>query len=343
MRRVEALTLPLMVREIWWRSRHLTGWDGLMAETDGSAIERRRRCDTFTDADGSRMMVFAHSYSAREVFTEAKARGWTTVLGQIDPGEEHFRVVQRVADECQEFGDVPPAPPSAYFEAWREECALADHIVVNSEWTRQSMVRAGIASAKLQMIPLAYEPEDDGLVAAREYPRAFSSARPLRVLFVGHVSIAKGAPALLEAIEQLSDVPIELRVVGARSMIVPPRFLDHPAIRWFGSVPRHEVMRHYRECDVLVFPSHSDGFGMAQIEAQGWRLPIVASPHCGRVVDDGMNGILLAEVSPTAIAGALRRLVGAPELLAEFSTRSAAGREPGLAALSDALLTLKTS
>ena len=61
-------------------------------------------------------------------------------------------------------------------------------------------------------------------------------------------------------------------------------------------------MEHYRASDLLVFPSHSDGFGMAQIEAQGWGLPIVASRNCGRVVRDGETGFLLDEVSPPAIA-----------------------------------------
>ena len=338
---VRAFTMPLMAREMLWRSRGASGWDGLMARNRWFGRRAATALQELGDARGRQTVVFAHSYSARDVFTVAKARGWTTVLGQIDPGEEHFRIVQRLSDEWKEFGSAPTPPPATYFEAWREECALADHIVVNSEWTREALARAGIATRKLQVVPLTYEPEGDGPVIDREYPTAFTPERPLRALFVGHVAVVKGAAALLEAMARLAGVPVELRMVGATAMAVPPRFLAHPAIRWIGPVSRREVMRHYRECDVLVFPSLSDGFGMAQIEAQGWRLPIVASPFCGQVVVDGINGILLPEVSPDAIASVLRRLAAAPELLAGFARRSGADRAPGLGALSDALLALE--
>ena len=158
---------------------------------------------------------------------------------------------------------------------------------------------------------------------------------------MGHAAVAKGVPALLEAVAQLADMPVELRLVGATSMVVPPRFRDHPAIHWVGPVSRSEVMRHYRESDVLVFPSLSDGFGMAQVEAQAWRLPIIASRFCGKVVEDGVNGILLPDVSPDAIAAALRRVAGAPDLLAGFSRRSGSDPQSGMAALSATLLALE--
>jgi glycosyltransferase involved in cell wall biosynthesis len=100
-------------------------------------------------------------------------------------------------------------------------------------------------------------------------------------------------------------------------------------------------MHHCRESDVLVFPSLSDGFGMAQLEAQRWRLPVIASPFCGRVVRDGVNGILLPEVSPETIAAALRTVASRPELLAEFSRNSSPERQPGVSGLASDLLRLE--
>jgi glycosyltransferase involved in cell wall biosynthesis len=101
---------------------------------------------------------------------------------------------------------------------------------------------------------------------------------------------------------------------------IPSRYMSDPRIRWVGAVSRSEVMEHCRDSDVLVFPSHSDGFGMAQVEAQANRLPIIASRACGRVVQDGVNGLLLPEVSAAAIAAALRR-AGDPALLTRFAAQ----------------------
>jgi glycosyltransferase involved in cell wall biosynthesis len=340
--RMRDFTLSLMARESVWRLQRRAGWDLFI---DRNRWFQRRAAETVRGVAEypEKTVLFAHSYSARDVFRQAKSRGWTTVLGQIDPGEEHQRIVRQLSEEWPEYGGAPTAPPREYFDHWREECALADWIVVNSEWARDALARAGIPGYKVRIVPLAYEPEGRSPSQERQYPAAFTSARPLRVLFVGHAAVAKGVPALLEALALLGDVPLELLLVGAASIVVPPRFLNHPAIRWIGPVSRNEVMHCYREGDVLVFPSLSDGFGMAQVEAQGWRLPVIASRFCGRVVRDGVNGILLPEVSPHAIAAALKKVASRPELLAEFSRNSDPDKRFGVSDLASDLLGLDLS
>lgn len=339
---VRHFTPSLTFREAWWRSGPEDGWERLMARNQWFGERAAAALGRLPDQSSLRPLVFAHSYSAHDVFVAAKSRGWTTVLGQIDPGEEHFRAVRRLCEAQPQYGPVPEEPPAEYFKSWRAECALADRIVVNSEWSRDCLQQSGIPASKLRVIPLAYEPEGAPPVHEHDYPRAFSAARPLRVLFVGHASVAKGTAALLEAVEQMSDAPIDLHLVGGVAMDVPAPFREHRAIHWVGPVSRSEVMRYYRESDVLVFPSHSDGFGMAQIEAQAWRLPVVASRFCGRVVEHGINGIVLPEVSAGAIASALRQLLADPGGLAALSRRSGAARLPGLAAVRDGLGALES-
>lgn len=337
---VRHFTSSLMAREAVWRLQGPGGWRQLMARNQWFGHRAAAALGLADRANGPRTMVFAHSYSAREAFAYAKSRGWTTVLGQIDPGERHFRLVEQLSQSHAEYGAPPVMPPPAYFSGWREECALADWIVVNSEWARDAVHGMGIPMAKLRVIPLAYEPEIPDAAPVREYPDTFTSARPLRALFVGHVAVTKGVPELLEAVAQLADLPVVLRLVGETAMVVPPRFRDHSSMQFVGPVSRSEVMRHYHESDVLVFPSHSDGFGMAQVEAQAYRLPIIASRHCGQVVADGVNGILLPAVTPGDIATALRRILEAPALLSAFSRAASSGRSRS-AELSTALLGLE--
>ena len=154
---------------------------------------------------------------------------------------------------------------------------------------------------------------------------------------------ARSCTPLLEDLSRLVGAHrfSELTVVGERSAQVPERHLGDRRIRWIGAVSRSEVMSHYRAADALIFPSLSDGFGMAQIEARGWRLPIVASRSCGQVVADGVNGLLLAEVTPEAIAAAIARLLAEPQLLAKFSHNSTAAPGGGLDALGEALSSLE--
>ena len=333
------LTWSLIGHELLWNAQGLRGWDLFMTRNDWFQAGAAKR---LADAAVVRPIVFANSYAALQIFKAAKSKGSRCILGQIDPGARHFEIVADTARSAPEFGPPPTPPPAAYLEQWREECALADHIVVNSEWSRQCLERAGVPSSKLTIAPLAYEP-DGAEAPSHEYPERFTIDRPLRLLFVGQATVAKGIKPLLEATSLLADAPITVTIVGERSVRIPAEFANDPRIQWIGAVSRSDVMNHYRTADVLIFPSHSDGFGMAQVEAQGWKLPIIASPSCGRVVSDGVNGILLQDVTAGSIAAAVRRVIAEPRLLTAFSRASGIEIGQGLEALGRSLMSLEES
>ena len=338
---VTHFTWPLLARQLQWTLRNLHGWD--LFVTRNAWFQRRAAAALNTiGADPGTTTVFAHSYAALEIFRAAKTRGLRCVLAQIDPGERHFAIVKQQALTAPEFGPPPLPPPPSYLQDWHEECRLADHIIVNSEWSRACLEEARVPRTKLRVAPLAYEP---GIVeaATHQYPERFTHDRPLRLLFVGSVSVAKGIKALLDAMRLLADAPVRLTIVGERAATIPGTFMEDPRIRWVGAVSRSDVMHHYRDADVLVFPSHSDGFGMAQVEAQAWKLPIVASLSCGRVVSDGENGLLLPEVTAPAIAAAVRKLLDSPAMLAAFSRASGVKQTHGLDALGRALIALEAA
>ena len=333
---IHALTGSLIGHELLWRAQGLANWDLLIAR-NAWFQERAAAALQSLPADQP-AAVFAHSYAAGTILRDARRRGWMTVLGQIDPGPRHYRLQEQIGNARPEYGPATAPPPRQYFDDWRRECDAADHILVNSAWARDSIVEAGIDTAKITIVPLPYE--RDTPAHSRMYPDAFSATRPLRILFVGAASVMKGAADLLEAFESLDDPRMELYLVGERSMSVPERFAGDRRIHWIGPVDRMKVMEYYRISDVLVFPSHSDGFGMAQVEARAWALPIVASPHCGRVVDPERTGVLLDVVSAAALAAVLRRMVDEPSTLARFSVNMQQESAFGIDQLADSLLAL---
>jgi glycosyltransferase involved in cell wall biosynthesis len=274
---VRDFTAGLLKQEIEWRLRRRKDWELLIARNEWFQREAAAVIDQVPAPPGKPIAVFAYSYAARDIFRAAKRRGWTTVLGQIDPGQEHFTIVRRLADASPQYGPVPSLPPIAYFESWREECALADHVVVNSEWSRQALARVGVGADKVRVLPLAYEPDGAAAAPPRVFPDRFTAERPLRLLFVGSVSVVKGVAALLEAMLLMRDQPVVLRLVGEPSMVIPEPLASLESVELSGAVPRGDISRFYAGSDILVFPSHSDGFGIVQIEAQAAGLPIIAS------------------------------------------------------------------
>jgi glycosyltransferase involved in cell wall biosynthesis len=142
------------------------------------------------------------------------------------------------------------------------------------------------------------------------------------VLFLGQINLRKGVGRLLEAVKVLSGEHIEFWFVGPTQIHVPQEFRVHPQIRWYGVAPRVDVDKYYKDADVFILPTLSDGFGLTQLEAQSWRLPVVASRYCGEVVRDGSNGVILEQVSGRAIADMLISFLRSPETLSAMSERS---------------------
>jgi glycosyltransferase involved in cell wall biosynthesis len=255
---------------------------------------------------GEAPVLMSYSYAAAELFAFARRQGWRTVLGQIDPGPAEERIVGALHDADPHTGGAWQRAPAAYWSAWRRECALADRIVVNSAWSRDALVGEGIAAEKIRIIPLAYERPAESVNFVRRYPPSFSPTRPLRVLFLGQVNLRKGVGPLLEAIRLLDGEPVEFTIVGPLQIAVPEDLQHHPQIRWHGPAPRPATGQFYRDADVFLFPTFSDGFGLTQLEAQAWKLPIITTRCCGEVVAHGCNGWVLPEITPRAIADALR-------------------------------------
>lgn len=317
-------------------------WDQFVHRNDWfqSAALRRIPWADFPAAGqaGDKPVLFAYSYAALKLLKRAKALGWTTLLGQIDPGPLDSRIAEDSIRRWPEYGGSWRPAPEGYFEKWRQELELADRIIVNSEWSRRAMIAEGVPPGRLVVIPLPYDGSDPVEHPAKYYPESFTAERPLRVLFLGQVNLRKGVPELMAAMEQLREHAIELWMAGPVRLDLPARFRGFSNIRWMGPITRDQVGGIYQDADVFVFPTHSDGFGLTQLEAQAWRLPVIASRNCGDVVVDGENGILLEEVTPDGIREALVHCLMNPQSLQKWSAGSRIAERFRLDSAAEALL-----
>jgi glycosyltransferase involved in cell wall biosynthesis len=320
---VQDFTTSLIQFELTQRFRKTSDWDRMIARNQwfqSQAVRHLKRVTSLLVSSNSRPVLFTYSYAALDLLRYAKSQGWYTVLGQIDPGPVEEQIV---IAEHQKYPELAPAwqpVPSYYWENWRAECELADRILVNSTWSKQALEQARIAANKIEIVPLTYTSPASAHTFQRTYPSHFSAQRPLRVLFLGLVVLRKGIAALLEAAALLQDEPIEFWMVGSMGIDRSKAML--PNIRWIGAVPRSQVAQYYQQADVFLFPTLSDGFGLTQLEAQAWKLPLIVSRFCGEVVKDGINGLVLSEVSGKAIATALKKILTESELLIHLSKSS---------------------
>jgi glycosyltransferase involved in cell wall biosynthesis len=93
-------------------------------------------------------------------------------------------------------------------------------------------------------------------------------------------------------------------------------------IRFLGNLTQDQVGEYFAAADFVCAPSvhddrgNVDGLPNVVLEAMASATPLITTTAggIGSVIEDGRTGLLVAERSPQAIAGAIRTLVGNPAL-----------------------------
>jgi glycosyltransferase involved in cell wall biosynthesis len=317
---IQDFTYSALVFEVVQRLQSTSPWATMMARNRWFQTQVVQRLERLKVDQKEAPILFSYSYAALDIFRYARSRGWQTVLGQIDPGPAEDQIVQTVARRYPHLALPAASPPPEYWQHWHQECELADQIVVNSSWSAQLLEQSGIPKDKLAIIPLVYKPDPQAINFKRHYPSKFTGDRPLRVLFLGQVNLRKGIGEILEAIELLEREPIEWWIVGPVQIKIPERFKSHPQVRWIGTVPRSQVSEYYQQADVFLLPTHSDGFALTQLEAQAWKLPLVASSNCGKVMQPHLTGLELRSLCSSALVEAISFCIKYPDQLKFWSS-----------------------
>ena len=152
----------------------------------------------------------------------------------------------------------------------------------------------GVPGERLLILPVAYEAlqRDQGIRTA--IPQKFS-AQGFNVLSSSAIILRRGVGALFDAFFGPADAPVICAFLGSIQAEVPERIRNDPRVRFHGAVSRNSVCGHNTHTHLLRFPILSDGFGLPQLEALAFGVPILASIHCGDVGRHGVNGIILSE------------------------------------------------
>lgn len=161
---------------------------------------------------------------------------------------------------------------------------------------------------------------------------------PLRIMSCGRLNQVKGHQDLLQAIRMLRNAGHDARLViageddaggtGYRRVIearIAELGLDD-AVTLLGAVSEGEVRRHLLEAHVFALASWHEPLGVALMEAMSCEVPTIGTAAGGvaELIRDGQDGILVPPRDPPAMADAILRLAGDPDLARRLGQ---AGRE----------------
>ena len=148
------------------------------------------------------------------------------------------------------------------------------------------------------------------------------------LLFVGDLIQAKGLHDLLRAFGRIAPrfPQLELICAGGKPPAEMTRLVAELGLQervvcpgWLGP---ERLRTELGRATVFALPSYAEGMPMALLEAMSWGLPVIATPVGGvpQVVEDGVNGLLVAPGNIDALAAALARLLDEPALRESLGT-----------------------
>jgi glycosyltransferase involved in cell wall biosynthesis len=236
----------------------------------------------------SNSVFWGYTNASLEVFIELEASNPNAirVLNQIDPGIEYYQVLHELRLTKPNVENSSPLFPKFFKDRIIKEWELAHLIVVNSEYSKYCLIKHNVKPEKIFVMPLAYEN------AIQHKIKTVNYSNPLRVGFVGNLNLVKGFDLFFKGAKKLTN---EMRFLAAGSSWLSKDYYDD-AIAFIdirGHLDKESLQLFYNEIDVLCFPSYSDGFGLVQLEAMSFGIPVLASRNCGDVVIDGVNGFII--------------------------------------------------
>lgn len=244
---------------------------------------------------------------SRRSFLMARRLGFDSV--QLVAATSHINNVARRHAEARRLW---PMEDDWLNEAHRrkvvEEYKLADVILVSSRYSWQSFIAEGVPEDKLRLWELRPDPRF-------QPPSRKPQDGVFRIVFVGAVSVVKGVPVLLEALQRMPRADLEMTFVGGYGSRAMRRYVEgavarDPRIRLCPGDP----LPHLRRADVLVHPSFQEGFGYAPMEALACNVPVIVSEDTGMKehVDPGRNGWVVPTGSVEALVDRLEAMMSAP-------------------------------
>lgn len=157
--------------------------------------------------------------------------------------------------------------------------------------------------------------------APPELSPAGSAPGPVRLLYAGQFTEAKGVEFLLETLEPLAGGGgFELVMVGSGALLEPlqERYARATWVKFTGRIPPEEVAGFMARSDLLLVPSlWFENSPLVAYQARQLGLPILASRIGGlpELVREGSNGILLPPGDTARWQNCIREILDKPEKL----------------------------
>jgi glycosyltransferase involved in cell wall biosynthesis len=230
-------------------------------------------------ANADRASAILYEFQAEVGFSLLQRTDQRRILFHFHPhpGWEHpilwddLRAFPEFSETVRSGTRVGMAP--RYSEHTRNAWRLADHVIVASSCTRDSLLHVGCPPDRISVVPYGRETVEAEAALVVE-PR---EDRPF-LLWVGAGTPRKGLHHVCRAWVRSACAQDSRLVVVARTIDRGmERHLEQAGIKWIGGLPRAELKWYFRHAHAFIMPSLSEGFGQVYLEAIGAGCPVIGT------------------------------------------------------------------
>lgn len=213
-------------------------------------------------------------------------------------------------------------------------------IISNSSWNLKRIIGLGVRNIPTDIINYPadismFKPNQKGLDPLRK--KLGLNKENFIVLGVGRLVYKKGFEYLIDAISLLrnkypnirliiggdGDLMTELREKAKNKSIVNK-------VIFAGDINRDEISNYYNLSDVFVAPSiiddrgNTDGGPVVSLESMACGKPQILTNVLGMadVIKDGINGYVVPQKNPKALADAMEKFIVSPKLRYEMGRKN---------------------
>jgi len=210
----------------------------------------------------------------------------------------------------------------------------ADHLItVCQAFARELASNTGVSPTKISVLHNSIRPQPLATDAEAQALRsAFGIVNDERVvLAVGRLSKEKAHIDLIAAFARLLKANPEIKCKLIIAGEGPERVSLEAAAESFGCKAKvifagqvTDVRAFYAAADAFALPSHSEGSPNVLLEAMAAGLPIVATEVGGvpEMVEQNQSALLVPANGPTALAGAISRVLTDQDLAQRLTTNA---------------------
>lgn len=207
---------------------------------------------------------------------------WMTIEAGVRAAKYHAKpLVAHV--HATELDRTEFRPNDWIFRRERNGLLKADHVIAVSDYTRKLLVAEyGLRADKITVL------HNGTFDAPSSTKRAVDVGPHPLVLFLGRLTVQKGAQYFLQAARKVSDLRPDARFVVAGDGYLLPQLLTQACelgladrMVFAGKVSSAEARKLYAKAACFVMPSVSEPFGLVALEAIAHGAPVVLSRQSG--------------------------------------------------------------